>query len=122
MTEVSKLNVMHKQIIMLFSGSAVQKVGEIVEGWEKEDHNHIQHTSDVLENRITSLRNQFEHTDLAKADQDQIKSFEKMLESDLKNMIFNIQNDKLPDELVRVAKIYLNDMKDMVTVLKAALD
>ena len=47
-TQTNLLKVLHKQIILIFSSEVVQKAGELSEGWNKEDHNHIQHTSDVL--------------------------------------------------------------------------
>lgn len=37
-------------------------------------------------------------------------------------MIFNIQNDKLPDELVQVAKQYLNQIDSTIQLLDAAID
>lgn len=120
MSPTLKLNIAHKQIILIFSGTVVQRTGELTEGWEKD--NHIQHTADILKVRIDNLRRQFNSTDLTNEDQDQVKSFEKMIERDLKNMIFNIQNDKLPKELIDDAKRYLNDMKEMVTVLKTVID
>ena len=45
-----------------------------------------------------------------------------MLVKDLKNMIFNVQNDKLPDGLVTEARAYLNDMKDMIDSLKELIN
>ena len=119
MTPTIKLNLLHKQIVTIFQGEAVWKVGELTEGWKHSDH--IQHTVDVLSSKISILRRQFENTDLEKEDKAQLKSFQKMLERDLKNMIFNIQNDKLPDELVQLAKAYLNDMKDMIYLLRIAM-
>lgn len=118
-TPTLKLNIAHKQIILIFSGAVVQRTGELTEGWERD--NHIQHTADVLKVRIDNLRKQFNNTDLTNEDRDQIKSFEKMIERDLKNMVFNIQNDKLPKELIDDAKKYLNDMKEVITVLKAVI-
>lgn len=118
MTPAIKLNLLHKQVIIIFQGEVVWKAGELTEGWEHSDH--IQHTVDVLNGKILILRRQFENTDFEKEDKDQLKNFQKMLERDLKNMIFNIQNDKLPDELVQVAKEYLNDMKDMIHLLRIA--
>lgn len=118
MTPTIKLNLLHKQIVTIFQGEAVWKAGELTEGWKHSDH--IQHTADVLAGKISILRRQFENTDLEKEDKVQLKSFQKMLERDLKNMIFNIQNDKLPDELVQLAKTYLNDMKDMIHLLRIA--
>ena len=120
MTPVLKLNVMHKQIMLTFQGEALINTGHLTEGWKKNDH--IQHTADNLENKINLLQRQIDNTDLANEDQGQLKSFKGMLEKDLKNMIFNIQNDKLPDELVQVAKQYLNQMKDMIQLLGAAID
>lgn len=122
MTPTIKLNLAHKQVIMMFSGAAVQKVGEITEGWTKADHNHVEHTADVLQKRVDSLEKQFENTDLAKEDQDQLKSFKRMLENDLRNLAFDIQHDQLPKELFDVAKRYIKNMKDMIEVLKAAID
>lgn len=120
MTPVLKLNVLHKQIMLMFQGEALINIGHLIEGWKKNDH--IQHTADNLENKINLLQRQIENTDLANEDQDQLKSFKGMLERDLKNMIFNIQNDKLPDELVQLAKQYLNQMKNMIQLLGAAID
>lgn len=120
MTPAIKLNLLHKQIVLIFQGEAVWKAGELTEGWEHPDH--IQHTADVLDSKILILCKQFENTDLEKEDKDQLKSFQKMLKRDLKNMVFNIQNDKLPDELVRVAKEYLNDMKDTIHLLRIATE
>lgn len=123
MTPVMKLNVLHKQIMLMFQGEALINTGHLTEGWKKNDH--IQHTADTadnLENKINLLQRQIENTDLTNEDQDQLKSFKRMLERDLKNMIFNIQNGKLPDELVQVAKQYLNQMKDMIQLLGAAID
>lgn len=122
MTPVLKLNVLHKQIMLMFQGEALINTGHLTEGWKKNDH--IQHTVDSLENKINLLQRQIENTDLTNEDQDQdqLKSFKGMLERDLKNMIFNIQNGKLPDELVQVAKQYLNQMKDMIQLLGAAIE
>lgn len=120
MTPVLKLNVLHKQIMLMFQGEALINTGHLTEGWKKNDH--IQHTADNLENKINLLQRQIENTDLANEDQGQLKSFKGMLERDLKNMIFNIQNDKLPNELVQVAKQYLNQMKDMIQLLGAAIE
>lgn len=122
MTPVMKLNVLHKQIMLMFQGEALINTGHLTEGWKKNDH--IQHTVDSLENKINLLQRQIENTDLTNEDQDQdqLKSFKGMLERDLKNMIFNIQNGKLPDELVQVAKQYLNQMKDMIQLLGAAIE
>ena len=120
MTPVMKLNVMHKQIMLMFQGEALINTGHLTEGWKKNDH--IQHTADSLENKINLLQRQIDNTDLANEDQDQLKSFKTMLEKDLKNMIFNIQNDHLPEELIQVAKHYLNQMKDLIELLKAAID
>lgn len=120
MTPVLKLNALHKQIMLMFQGEALINTGHLTEGWKKNDH--IQRMADNLENKINLLQRQIENTDLANEDQDQLKSFKGMLERDLKNMIFNIQNDKLPDELVQVAKQYLNQMKDMIQLLDAAID
>ena len=120
MTPVLKLNVLHKQIMLVFQGEALINAGHLTGGWKKNDH--IQHTADNLENKINLLQRQIENTDLANGDQGQLKSFKGMLERDLKNMIFNIQNGKLPDELVRVAKQYLNQMKDMIQLLGAAIE
>ena len=120
MTPVLKLNVLHKQIMLMFQGEALINTGHLTEGWKKNDH--IQRTVDNLENKINLLQRKIENTDLANEDQGQLKSFKGMLERDLKNMIFNIQNDKLPDELVQVAKQYLNQMKDMIQLLGAAID
>ncbi len=120
MTPVLKLNVLHKQIILMFQGEALINTGHLTEGWKKNDH--IQHTVDNLENKINLLQRQIDNTDLANEDQGQLKSFKGMLERDLKNMIFNIQNDKLPDELVQVAKQYLNQMEDMIQLLGATID
>lgn len=120
MTPVMKLNVMHKQIMLMFQGEALINTGHLIEGWKKNDL--IQHTDDSLENKINLLQRQIDNTDLANEDQDQLKSFKAMLEKDLKNMIFNIQNDRLPEELIQVAKHYLNQMKDLIELLKAAID
>lgn len=122
MTPVLKLNVMHKQIMLMFQGEVLINTGHLTEGWKKNDH--IQYTVDSLENKINLLQRQIENTDLTNEDQDQdqLKSFKGMLEKDLKNMIFNIQNDKLPNELVQVAKQYLNQMKNMIQLLGAAID
>lgn len=122
MTPVMKLNVLHKQIMLMFQGEALINTGHLTEGWKKNDH--IQYTVDSLENKINLLQRQIENTDLTNEDQDQdqLKSFKGMLERDLKNMIFNIQNGKLPDELVQVAKQYLNQMKDMIQLLGAAIE
>lgn len=120
MTPVLKLNVMHKQIMLMFQGEVLINTGHLTEGWKKNDH--IQHTADNLENKINLLQRQIDNTDLANEDQNQLKSFKGMLERDLKNMIFNIQNDKLPDELVQVAKQYLIQMNDMIQLLDAAID
>ena len=120
MTPVMKLNVLHKQIMLMFQGEALINAGHLTKGWKKNDH--IQHTADNLENRINLLQRQIENTDLVNEDQGQLKSFKGMLERDLKNRIFNIQNDKLPDELVQVAKQYLNQMKDMIQLLGVAIE
>lgn len=120
MTPVLKLNVLHKQIMLMFQGEALINAGHLTEGWKKNDH--IQHAADNLENKINLLQRQIENTDLANEDQGQLKSFKGMLEKDLKNMIFNIQNGKLPDELVQVAKQYLNQMKDMIQLLGASIE
>ena len=121
-TQTNLLKVLHKQIILIFSSEVVQKAGELSEGWNKEDHNHIQHTSDVLTNKRNILQKQFENTDFTKEDNDSIKRFYNMLVKDLKNMIFNVQNDKLPDGLVTEARAYLNDMKDMIDSLKELIN
>lgn len=120
MTSVMKLNVLHKQIMLMFQGETLINAGHLTGGWKKNDH--IQHTADSLENKINLLQRQIDNTDLTSEDQGQLKSFKGMLERDLKNMIFNIQNGKLPDELVQVAKQYLNQMKDMIQLLDAAID
>lgn len=104
----------------MFQSEALINAGHLTEGWKK--NGHIQHTADSLENKINLLQRQIDNTDLTNEDQDQLKSFKGMLERDLKNMIFNIQNGKLPDELVQVAKQYLNQMKDMIQLLDAAID
>lgn len=117
MTPTIRLNLMHKQIILMFSGYVLQKAGELLEGWNKESHEHIQHTADVLENRSKLLRREFDNVNFADEDQDDLKRFLKMLKQDFKNMIFNIQNDKLPKELFNIAKIYLQDMENMIEVL-----
>ena len=120
MTPVLKLNVLHKQIMLMFQGEALINTGHLTEGWKK--NGHIQHTVDNLESKINLLQRQIENTDLTNEDQGQLKSFKGMLERDLKNMIFNIQNDKLPDELVQVAKQYLNQVEDMIQLLGAAIE
>ena len=120
MTSVLKLNMLHKQIMLMFQGEALINAGRLTGGWKKNDH--IQHTADNLENKINLLQRQIENTDLANEDQGQLKSFKGMLERDLKNMIFNIQNDKLPNELVQVAKQYLNQMKDIIQLLGVAIE
>ena len=120
MTSVLKLNMLHKQIMLMFQGEALINTGRLTEGWKKNDP--IQHTADNLENKINLLQRQIENTDLANEDQGQLKSFKGMLERDLKNMIFNIQKDKLPNELVQVAKQYLNQMKDIIQLLGAAIE
>lgn len=120
MTPVLKLNTLHKQIMLMFQGEALINIGHLTEGWKKNDH--IQYTVDSLENKINLLQRQIDNTDLANEDQNQLKSFKGMLERDLKSMIFNIQNDKLPDELVQVAKQYLNQIKNIIQLLSAAID
>ena len=104
----------------MFQGEVLINTGHLTEGWKKNDH--IQHTADNLENKINLLQRQIENTDLATGDQSQLKSFKGMLERDLKNVIFDIQNDKLLDELVQVAKQYLNQMEDMIQLLAQQLN
>ena len=120
MTPVPKLKILHKQIMLMFQGEALINTGHLTEGWKKNEH--IQYTVGSLENRINLLQKQIDSTDLTNEDQTQLKSFKEMLERDLKNMIFNIQNGKLPDELVQLAKQYLNQIKNMIQLLGAAID
>lgn len=90
MTPTIRLNLMHSQIILMFSGYVLQKAGELLEGWSKESHELAQHTADVLENRSKLLRREFDNVNFADEDQDDLKRFLKMLKQDFKNMIFNI--------------------------------
>lgn len=120
MTPVMKLFVMHKQIMLMFQGEALINTGHLIEGWEK--NKCIQRTVVSLENRINLLQNQTNNTKLANEDQSQLGSFKMVLEKDLKNMIFNLQNDKFPEELIQLAKRYKNQMKDLIDLLNVAVD
>lgn len=118
--EVVKLNLIHKQIMFILASEFVQKAGELTEGWKKE--NHIQHTEDTLNGRRKVLQRMFDNTKFEDADQNDLKRFRDMLIKDLKNTIFNLQNDRLPEGLVSVAKDYCQQMKDMIDVLNVAID
>lgn len=119
MTPVLKLSIMHKQIMLMFQGEALINTGHLTEGWKK--NKSIQRTVVNLENKINLLQKQTNSTKLANEDQDQLKSFKSMLEKDLKNTIFNLQNDKFPEELIQLAKRYTNQMKDLIDLLNVAI-
>ena len=116
MKSLKMIQLMHSQIMMIFQGNSLQHLGSLLEGWSKSDH--TQHTIDVLEVRISSLNRQIENIDLTTEELDQVDSFRKMLKKDLKIMIFNIQNDQLPLEMIQSAKNYLNVMKNMIVILE----
>lgn len=122
MTNTIKAQIIHKQIMMIISSEMVQKAGEINEGWNKESHNHVQHTVDVIENKRRLLQRQIENTSLENEKQEELIKFKAMLEKDLKLLLANANNDGVPEEMHDVALAYAEQIKDMIELLKAAID
>lgn len=122
MTDTIKAQLIHKQIMMIITSEIVQKAGEMNEGWSKESHNHIQHTADAIENKRRLLQRQIENTSLENEKQEELVKFKSMLERDLKLLVFNINNDGVPETMHGVVLAYANQMKDMIELLTAAID
>lgn len=117
MTDTIKAQLIHKQIMMIITSEMVQKVGEMKEGWSKEDHNHISHTADVIETKRKTLQRQIENTELENEDQEELKKFKVMLEKDLLLLVSNINNDGVPESMHDIVLAYANQMKDMIELL-----
>ena len=122
MTNTTKAQIIHKQIMMIISSEMVQKAGEMYEGWSKESHNHVQHTVDVIENKRKLLQRQIENTSLENEKQEELIKFKAMLEEDLKLLLANVNNDDVPKEMHDIVLTYAKQIKDMIELLKAAID
>lgn len=117
-----KAQLIHKQIMLIIASEIVQKVGETKGGWARESHNHIYHTVDVIETKRKTLQRQIENTSLENEKQEELIKFKVMLEKDLKLLLTNINNDRVPDTMHDVVLAYAGQMKDMIELLTAAID
>lgn len=119
MTGTIKAQLIHKQIVLIIASEIVQKVGEMKAGWSRESQCY---TADVIETKRKTLQRQIENTSLENEKQEELIKFKVMLEKDLKLLLTNINNDRVPDAMHDVVLAYADQMKDMIELLTAAID
>lgn len=122
MTALVKAQLIHKQIMLIISSEMVQRAGELTEGWSKEDHNHICHTIDVIETKRKTLQRQIENTALEEESQENLQKFRAMLKKDLLLLIRNTNSDGVPEEMHDIVLAYVNQIKDTIEVVSAAIN
>lgn len=122
MTDLAKAQLIHKQIMLIISSEMVQRAGELTEGWNKEDHNHVCHTIDVIETKRKTLQRQIENTALEEESQENLQKFRAMLKKDLLLLIHNINSDDVPEEMHDIVLAYANQLKGIIEAISVAIN
>lgn len=122
MNQLKKLNAMHKVILTRIIGNAVIEAGIKTEGWKRGEH--IQHTSDKIEGHIRIFDRQLDNTmpTIQDEDTDLIERSLKMYKKDLKQLEFNIQNDRVNRSLFPIIKEYIMTLKGLIEFLMDVLE
>lgn len=116
MNQLKKLNAIHKGIMAFVASEVVEKAGELSEGWNKEEH--IQHNSDSLRGQINIFQRQLPKT-LNAIENEDIDLIKKSLEMYKK---FDIQKDKIREELFDPLREYIESLNDWISILEDALE
>lgn len=122
MNQLKKLNAMHKVILTRIVGNAVIEAGIKTEGWKRGEH--IQHTSDRIAGHIEIFNRQLDNTMLTLQDEDTdlIERSLKMYKKDLKQLEFNIQNDRVNKSLFTTIREYIITLKGLIEFLTDTLE
>ena len=104
------------------ASSEVQKAGELLEGWEKDEH--TPHNSDSLKGQISIFQRQLPNTVKAIEQEniEELKNTLEMYKRDRKKLQFDIQNDKISRELFEPLQSYIESLNDWITVLESILN
>lgn len=122
MNQLKKLNAIHKGIMTFVASEAVEKAGELSEGWNNGEH--IQHNSDSLRGQINIFQRQLPNTlnAIETEDKDLIKKSLDMYKKDREKLKFDIQNDRIKKELFEPLRDYIESLNDWISILEDALE
>lgn len=117
-----KLNAMHKIIMAEIQGEVVVKSGVLKAGWKKGDH--IQHTSDILQDQIIIFQRQLANVykDLELNNKESLQKSLSMYQKDREKLKFNIQNDKIDKDLLDEVQLYVECLNDAISMILEYLD
>lgn len=117
-----KLNAMHKIIMAEIQGEVVVKSGVLKAGWKKGDH--IQHTSDILQDQIIIFQRQLANVykDLELNNKESLQKSLSMYQKDREKLKFNIQNDKIDKDLFDEVQLYVECLNDAISMILEYLD
>lgn len=117
-----KLNAMHKIIMAEIQGEVVVRSGILKAGWKKGDH--IQHTSDILQDQIIIFQRQLSNVykDLELNNKESLQKSLSMYQKDREKLKFNIQNDKIDKDLFDEVQLYIECLNDVISMILEYLD
>ena len=122
MNQLKKSNAIHKGIMAFVASEAVEKAGELSEGWNKGEH--IQHGSHSLQGQINIFQRQLPNTlnTIENEDIDLIKKSLEMYKEDREKLKFDIQKDKIRREFFDSLREYIESLNDWISILEDALE
>lgn len=122
MNQLKKLNAMHKIIFTRILGNAVIEAGIKTDGWKRVEP--ISKTANSILEYIQIFDRQLDNTMNALQDEDTdlIERSIKLYEEDLKQLEFNLQNDRVNKSLFTIINDYMMSLKDLIELLIDTLE